>query len=551
MSAKLRDFLRRRAGSAALATFLLGMASAAQAQTAQGPQAPEHYTLDANNVDVVEGTFNYSATDVTIGPEQGGLAYSRITAGETQRGSFDGLIEVELAGEVSPGNFIWAYTVSLGGKSAVYQNYTSSSPTATMTSKSEDGSTLTFNGTNAYTHVDNSGTVRLFSTSYARPPLPTWNPVSGPGGQITQMTRPDGERWTWNYRSEAVGTVATHRIQSVTNTRGFQVKFEYVFNSDPTTPAELTSFGQLASARGINNAVDYCDPAADTCSGFTQAWPVATYAHSTVGSNTRLDVTNALSQTTGYVYQTNTGGSLLVEIDWAEPGRWPTAVAYDASNRVISYSDGGTPWTYLFEQTIDGRAQNTTVTDPNGNQTLYRARMGVGPNPGPSGDLVAINRLHYIIDPVGNRTDFEYDLKGRLTAVEMPEGNRLEYAYDTRGNITRARQTGKTPATDPNHDVTATYASTCSIAVTCNKPTSITDARGNTTDLTWDSNHGGLLTESANVAQLTDALAQLVGSAEQRAELGRAGSAYVRAQYGHDRLVREMAALYRQLLALR
>jgi glycosyltransferase involved in cell wall biosynthesis len=63
--------------------------------------------------------------------------------------------------------------------------------------------------------------------------------------------------------------------------------------------------------------------------------------------------------------------------------------------------------------------------------------------------------------------------------------------------------------------------------------------------------HGGLLTESANLTQLTDALVQLVGSAEQRTQLGQAGSANVRAQYGRERLVREMAALYRQLLALR
>jgi glycosyltransferase involved in cell wall biosynthesis len=63
--------------------------------------------------------------------------------------------------------------------------------------------------------------------------------------------------------------------------------------------------------------------------------------------------------------------------------------------------------------------------------------------------------------------------------------------------------------------------------------------------------HGGLLTESANLTQLTDAVAHLVGSAEQRTQLGQVGSAFVRAQYGRDRLVREMAALYRQLLALR
>lgn len=40
----------------------------------------------------------------------------------------------------------------------------------------------------------------------------------------------------------------------------------------------------------------------------------------------------------------------------------------------------------------------------------------------------------------------------------------------------------------------ATYPSTCSNPKTCNKPTSTTDARGQTTDYTYDSAHGGLLT---------------------------------------------------------
>lgn len=479
------------------AMLALTLAGAAHAQTAMGPQAPEHYTLDSNNIDVVEGTFNYSATDVSIGPEQGGLAYSRITAGETQRGSFDGLIEVEVAGEIPlTGIFIWAYTVSVDGKSEVFQNYSNSSPTAPMTAKSLDGSTLTFDGTSIYTHVDASGTVRLFDMAYAPPPPTYGTPASGHGGRVTQMTRPDGERWNWFYRSETVGTTTAHRIQSVTNTRGYQIKFEYAFNGNPTTLPELTSFGQLASARGINNAVDYCDPTADTCSSFTETWPVATYAHSTVGANTRLDVTNGLSQTTGYVFQPGLDGSLLNLIDWAEPGRASTAITYDSIGRVSTYSDGGTAWTYLFETTPNGNFQNTTVTDPNGNQTRYRSRMLIGPNPGPNGDLTAINRLNYMIDPVGNRTDFDYDGSGRLTAVQMPEGNRIEYQYDTRGNITRTRQTGKSPG-NPYLDVIAVYPTSCTDPKICNKPTSITDARGNTTDLTWDWRHGGLLTETA------------------------------------------------------
>ena len=41
---------------------------------------------------------------------------------------------------------------------------------------------------------------------------------------------------------------------------------------------------------------------------------------------------------------------------------------------------------------------------------------------------------------------------------------------------------------------TASYASSCTNVVICNKPTSTSDARGNTTDYTYDATHGGVLT---------------------------------------------------------
>jgi YD repeat-containing protein len=40
------------------------------------------------------------------------------------------------------------------------------------------------------------------------------------------------------------------------------------------------------------------------------------------------------------------------------------------------------------------------------------------------------------------------------------------------------------------------YPSTCTNRITCNKPTSTTDARGNVTTYSYDSTHGGVLTET-------------------------------------------------------
>lgn len=472
-------------------------AGPAFAQTAQGPQAPESYTVDGNNIDVIRGTFTHSATDVVIGPESGGLTYSRTIAGEVQRGSFDGLIEAQAVGEYSPGQYVWQYTVSLGSSTLVYE----SRGTTLMESREADGSTLEYDGAGTYTHIASDGTVRLFDASLANPlapsppppfpPIPS--PVAGPGGRITEQTRPNGEIRTWHYRTATWASARpVHRIQSVTSTLGYQVKFEYAFNGTPTSQAQMDSFGQLSKVLGINNTVDWCDPTADTCASLSTTWPQATYAQTALTGGYRLDVTDALSQTTGYIFDTDPSGlDYLVEIDPADPARASIEVSYTAL-KATSYTDGRGTWTY--EYVPSGNFQTTNVTDPNGQTTIYRARMNFGPPPGPMGDYIELQRLNWLEDPEGNRTTLDYDAGGRVVGVAAPEGNSLEYTRDGRGNITEVRRVAKDGITSTSQ--TWTYAATCSNRVTCNLPTSWEDARGNITNYTYSSTHGGLLTET-------------------------------------------------------
>lgn len=498
MSAEIRTFLRpargRRAIRQATLAFgvfvsMLGGWSAASAQTAQGAQAPEHYTVDDNNVDVIRGTFNFSTTDVSIGPEVGSLSYTRTTAGEVNRSNLDGLIEVQISGEASPGQYIWGYTASVGASS---ENFTTISG-GQMSSQSVNGSTLAFDGT-TYTHIDASGTVRLFDPSLANPPA--WGvgtPPNGPGGRITRLTRPDGERWDWHYRSATFGSAPpVRRIQSVTSTRGYQIKFEYAFNSTPASQTQLDAFGQVIKVLAINNAVDYCDPQADVCMGLTQSWPSATYARTEVSTNvSRLDATNSLNQTTGYLFQTDSsGGGGLSEIDWPEPGRASTTLTYDPISRVTQYSDGRGIWTYVY--TPDGNAQTTTVTDPNNHQTTYRARL----RSGAVGHEIEQQRLLWIRNAENETNYTQYDGNGRLTQVTFPEGNIVRTTYDLRGNVTETRHIAKPSAPTSDIVATASFVTTCVNRVTCNLPSSRTDARGAITSYTYDPTHGGLLTET-------------------------------------------------------
>jgi len=165
----------------------------------------------------------------------------------------DGLFEVVLTGINPPNIEVWSYTVNVGGSTTVYRNLSSASSTATMASESKDGSTLTYNGSNGYTQVLRDGTIRLFSTAYAVTNPYTSPPISGPGGQITQMTKPDGEQWDWHYRSETVGTDTAHRVQSVTNNHRQQIKFEIHLNGSPTTAPTPASRGAAESGADLMN----------------------------------------------------------------------------------------------------------------------------------------------------------------------------------------------------------------------------------------------------------------------------------------------------------
>ncbi|MFL6846105.1 MAG: RHS repeat-associated core domain-containing protein, partial [Allosphingosinicella sp.] len=70
----------------------------------------------------------------------------------------------------------------------------------------------------------------------------------------------------------------------------------------------------------------------------------------------------------------------------------------------------------------------------------------------------------------------------------------VESTYDARGNVTQTQAVAKSGSGLAAITTYASYDTTCSNPVTCNSPNSITDARGNTTDFTYDSSHGGVLT---------------------------------------------------------
>jgi YD repeat-containing protein len=140
-----------------------------------------------------------------------------------------------------------------------------------------------------------------------------------------------------------------------------------------------------------------------------------------------------------------------------------------------------------YARAVSGSTGTVTRTDALGGQTVVTSNLLIG-------------RPTAVIDPLARTTSFQYDTNGRVVQSTAPEGDAVQLTYDARGNLTQSRAIAK-PGSGLADIVTgASFPAACGNIVTCNLPTSSTDARGNVTDFTYDPAHGGLLRMTAPAA---------------------------------------------------
>jgi RHS repeat-associated protein len=464
----------RIAALAAVAGMLALQSTPAAAQTAPVPP-PIRNNIDENGVDLVTLGFNVSTTEVVIGvPGAGGMAYSR---------SYYGAWIDDYNGYLSAGPTL--VTLGLGRHS---ESFNVSGSTYTLAQG--QGSTLAFNSsTQTYTLTGGDGTVSTFvvtSTDGGSPPSSV--------GHITKLTRPNGETLTFNYVSAMLCTVTCNptslisRLQSVTNNFGYQMRFNYAIGGNQVDYNSVGPWQDLVGVTGINMAVDYCDPLAQSCPAFTVAWPSVAFARPDSSTSTSTD---SLNRVTKYIYANN----LLTGIRKpSSPSTNSLTINYESpgSTTVASITNGVGTWTYTH--TEDGAQRTTKVQDPMGNM-----RTVVG--------FPSVAQVSSETNGAGKTTTYGYDIAGRITRITFPESGAVEYQYDTRGNLTRSCQIPKTRvnyACDPAQGDIATIAhfpATCSPVVLCNRPDYTLDELGHRTDYTYDSTHGGVLTITAPVPQ--------------------------------------------------
>lgn len=237
------------------------------------------------------------------------------------------------------------------------------------------------------------------------------------------------------------------RLQAVRSSNGYMAKFEYANN---------TTYGanwrRITKVTLLNNAVDWCLPSADTCT-FSRAWPSLIFG---IAPNTTTD---SLNRTTTYTY---TSGRLTA-VRRPTSATNNTSVTYGTDNRVSSITTDGRTWNYAWSLTAP--LLTATITNPDSTQRVIVSDTNVG---------LPVS----VRDELNRTVSYSYDTKGRLTQITFPEGNKVQYTYDARGNVSQTRRISKTPGTPPDIVETASYPAGCSNPLTCNKPSSSSDARG-------------------------------------------------------------------------
>ena len=437
-----------------------GAALPAMAQSVPPGTPPVRSPQDENGVDLANGQIYTGASGVFASPEIsiGAPGHGQMRFGRRLTDSatwmHDYYIYMYTSGSTA--------TVVMGTRR---RSFTLSG--GTYESDLRDGSTLVSTGSYAYRYTARDGTIINFGT------------VPGVGSNLAlNQIRPDGERLDFYYRGgnyciddPMVGLICIPwtRVQSITSNFGYQLKFGYAANHPN---AEFIAAMTMVSAKLINNAVEYCDPVADSCS-LTQSWPTLSYSNSPVsGGGWIRSITDSLGRVTQLIFHTT---GRLTGVKRPSSSSNDVTISYDGNQRVSSVAMPGRTTTYAWS--LSGSVLTSVATDSLGTVRTTTANT--------TSKVILSHK-----DGLNRITSYSYDTYGRLQQVTFPEGNKVSHTYDTRGNITETRRIAKSGSGLADLITTAGYDATCSNPVKCNQPNWTKDANGNQTDYTYNATTG-------------------------------------------------------------
>lgn len=458
----------RKIGSiATVVTLLLSAGFVAPASAQSGLEPPPSFqTADRFGVDVVSGTLNISSPIISVGdPAHGGLSFTATWDSKVRgwRYSNWGGIKKELA---KPDPYCFAfYTLVYMGGSNIFQRESCTSSNFDLI----DGHGALVETGTGYTYTAPDGSVATYSATL-----------------IQSIARPNGEVVTYSYSGA--------QLVSVSNNLGYQLHFDYVS-------------GVLSKVTALNNAIDACALAATTCT-YSTTWPSLTFTT----SGAQRHVTDALGQTTRIIFD-STDPVLAKVVGVSRPTTTSgSSIAYTQAFipcggvRVTSATDGAGGWTYAYDTNapafgsecppLDSDAHSTSITDPNNGVTVYTVLYA-----GRSywtgeldQEILLLPSLYSIKNPLNQTTLVSQSGVG-LHSATYPEGNSVTILRTDTGAVRQIHNVAKPGSGLSDAYVNAVYPDCALEPVRCHFPSSVTDARGNTTDYTYDA-AGNRLTET-------------------------------------------------------
>ncbi|HWV46666.1 MAG TPA: hypothetical protein VN039_11710, partial [Nitrospira sp.] len=451
------------AGFALLAALATG---GAKAQSIVQP--PVASIIDGNGVNLATGKLQLPNLDLGIGGNGSGLARSTnsflsdttSTAGTAD--NFSGSMVVS----APPGGTgaAFTYNISYGGK--VYRFLLYYTNGAWLPPQSADGGPQQLNcsdptPTNGVGTCDlllEDGTVAHYDEAI--------------GSYLTSITRPNGEVISLTYYQSS----GVKAIKSVSSSLGWMLKYE------------VDGSYKVIKLTGINTAVTYCDPNANSCSvgGASPTESLTVSGSTTTLTRNGVTILNYVSSASGATFTSPNNVSKTVTL----------YTSGTDNGRVHQVTSGGSTWTYSYV-TYAGSGLQTTVQAPNGTSRQT---------------FVDINgKTQWQKDEEGRTTTYVYSTAsgaafGQLVKIVAPDGDGstggfTAFSYDSLGRLTMKQVVAKGGASNGipiagGALVTSYTYANCDGTNDkwCRKPTAVTDENGVTTNYAYDSYSGEVAT---------------------------------------------------------
>lgn len=452
----------------------VGSVAVAQIQTST-PSPPDTKIVSPGGVDLRSGEYVSESADVSIGPSDGGLTFVRVPQ---KFKVFTSNWHYKVTRKPNPSGGYLYYIENR----AIAKTFQSTNGTSFLDVSLGQGAGISKlqlfgSGSSKYfVYTASDSTITRFQTSSDA--FSTW---------AEEIRHPDGSTYTFTYDTGGPSGDAT-RLRRVTSSRGYQLILQYM--SSP-------NHGKISKVCGVNLAA-VTPPSSHVC---PTGAPNVSYTYSGVRVASVTNAAGAVSTITN----TYSSPTTPFQESFYKPGLsqpWLTNyytrdLSHDA---VLSVGQqtfaGGRTFTYPFRH-LGTEVPNSVVllgfgwTENSQHTTSVRWKTYQG-----RPELVpAVAGPDRITDPLGRISEKTYDGSfQKVLSTRAPSGLEQSYSYNNDRNIT---QTVQTPSTGFSESaLTTSYTYNCTYAVNCNKPASATDARNNTTEYTYDSTHGGLLTET-------------------------------------------------------